>query len=189
MLSDNLLWLNVVAIVPIAIIGSLLHFAYDWSGHNRVVAVFGAVNESYWEHIKIAFWPVTVWFIVQFALGGWAIPGFVPAATIALYAIPVAMIAIVFGYKRITRRNVLWMDIAAFFVTVGVSLVVFALIAGELDASGWTIALSVLFLIVLGAAFTAYTIAPPAEPNLFVDPLNDRYGLDAHPDGERVDDR
>ncbi len=182
MLTENLLWLNVLAIVPITIVGSLLHFAFDWSGHNRIVAVFGAVNESYWEHIKIAFWPLMAWFIVQFAIGGWAIPGFVPAATIALYAVPVTMIAIVFGYKRLARRNVLWMDIVAFLATVAVSLIVFALIAGELDASGWTIALSVFFLIVLGIAFAAYTIAPPEEPDLFVDPLNERYGLDAHPD-------
>lgn len=40
---------NLIAIIPLAIIGSLLHFVDDWSRHNRVVAVFAAVNESYWE--------------------------------------------------------------------------------------------------------------------------------------------
>ncbi|MCH6231243.1 DUF6512 family protein [Microbacterium sp. CFH 31415] len=182
MIENDLLWLNLVAIVPITIIGSLLHFAYDWSRHNRVVAVFAAVNESYWEDIKIAYWPVLVWFAVQFALGGWTVPGFVPAATIALYAIPVTMIAVVFGYKQLIRRNLLWIDILAFFLTVAVSLAVFALIATELAASGWTIGLSGLFLLVLGVAFTRYTLSPPEEPDVFVDPLNKRYGLHAHPD-------
>ena len=182
MTETDLLWLNLIAIVPITIIGSLLHFAYDWTGHNRVVAVFAAVNESYWEHIKIAFWPVLLWFAAQFALGGWAIPGFVPAATIALYSVPVTMIAVVFGYKSLTRRNVLWVDILAFFVTVAVSLSVFALVATELAASGWTIGLGVVFFLVLGIAFARYTLTPPDEPDLFIDPLNDRYGLDAHPD-------
>ena len=42
------------AVIPLIVVGSVLHFAYDWSGHHRVVAVFAAVNESYWEHIKIA---------------------------------------------------------------------------------------------------------------------------------------
>src|SRR5690606_8039947 len=99
--ADALIWLNAIAILPLSLVGSLLHFAYDWSRHNRFVAVFAAVNESYWEHIKIAFWPVLVWFIVLFALGGWSIPGFVPAATIALYSVPVIMIAIVFVYKAV----------------------------------------------------------------------------------------
>lgn len=180
--ADGLIWLNVIAILPLSIVGSLLHFAYDWSKHNRFVAVFAAVNESYWEHIKIAFWPVLVWFIVLFALGGWSIPGFVPAATISLYSVPVIMITIVFVYKAVARRNVLWIDIAAFFVTIGLALMIFALVAVELDASGWTIAISVILLVPLGVAFARYTHTPPDEPDLFIDPLNRRYGLEAHPD-------
>lgn len=180
--AENLIWVNAIAILPLSAVGTLLHFAYDWSKHNRVVAVFASVNESYWEHIKIAFWPVLLWVVTLFALGGWRIPGFVPAATIALYTVPVTMIAVVFVYKSFTRRNVLWLDILAFFATIAVALMVFALIASELLASGWTIALSVLFLIALGVAFARYTLVPPAEPDLFIDPLNERYGLDAHPD-------
>lgn len=179
---DTLVWLNAVAILPISIIGSLLHFAYDWSGHHRVVAVFAAVNESYWEHIKIAFWPVLLWFAALFALGGWQIPGFVPATAIALYSVPVTMIAIVFGYKAIARKNVLWIDILSFFVTVAVALLIFALTATELAASGWSIALSLVFLMILGIAFARFTHRPPAEPDFFIDPLNKRYGLEAHPD-------
>lgn len=180
--ADALIWLNAIAILPLSLVGSLLHFAYDWSKHNRFVAVFAAVNESYWEHIKIAFWPVLVWFIVLFALGGWSIPGFVPAATIALYSVPVIMIAIVFVYKAVVRKNVLWIDIAAFFVTIGLALMIFALVAAELDASGWTIAISVILFVPLGVAFARYTHAPPDEPDLFIDPLNMRYGLEAHLD-------
>lgn len=179
---DTLMWLNTIAILPLSLLGTLLHFVYDWSRHNKFVAIFAAVNESYWEHIKIAFWPVLVWFLALFAMGGWHIPGFVPAATIALYAVPVTMVAIVFGYKSITRRNILWLDILSFFVTVGFALIIFTLIATELDASGWTIALSVLLLVPLGIAFARFTHTPPQEPDLFRDPLNERYGLDAHPD-------
>ena len=187
MTPEQLLWLNLAAILPLAVLGSLLHFAYDWSRHHRVVAVFAAVNESYWEHIKIAFWPVLLFFGAQFALGGWRIPGFVPAATVALYSIPVTMIAVVFLYKRITRRNILWIDIFVFFLTIGLALIIFALLAVELDASGWTIGLSAVFLLVLGSAFARYTVSPPQEPDIFVDPLNSKYGLEAHPDSRKVD--
>ncbi len=168
--------------MPLGVFGSLLHFAYDWSKHRRHVALFAAVNESYWEQIKIAFWPILLFLAVQFAAGGWRIPGFVPAATIALYSVPVAMVATVFTYKRLTRRNVLWIDILAFFLTIAVSLVTFALIASELLASVWAVVLSGCFLLPLLLAFVNYTFSPPQEPDLFVDPLNARYGLDAHPD-------
>ena len=29
-------------------------------------------------------------------------------------------------------------------------------------------------------AFGTYTLRPPAEPDFFIDPTNQRYGLDAH---------
>lgn len=43
-----------VDIVCICIIGTLLHFLYEFSGGNLLVAMFSATNESIVEHIKIA---------------------------------------------------------------------------------------------------------------------------------------
>ena len=38
--------------------GTLLHFLFDWSDEILVVALFSAVNESIWEHIKLLFYPM-----------------------------------------------------------------------------------------------------------------------------------
>ena len=37
--------------------GSGLHFAFDWSAGWPPLALIAAVNESIWEHLKLAFWP------------------------------------------------------------------------------------------------------------------------------------
>jgi hypothetical protein len=170
------LWMT----LPLFAIGTLLHFLYEWTGEKRFIAHVAAVNESYWEHIKIAFWPLFIYYAVMFFAGGHQLPGFVPAATIALYAVPVAMIALVFGYKRLTGRNILWLDILVFLITIVASLAVFVLLCSELAASGLTIGLATAFLAVLLFAFTTYTLWPPAEPDFFKDPLNELYGLAAH---------
>ena len=171
-------------IVPIGIVGSLLHFAFDWSKHNRFVAVFAAVNESYWEHIKIAVWPTFLMHTVLFAVDGFRYPSFLPAATISLYAIPITMVGIVFLYKFFLKRNVLWIDIATFFVVILVSQVIFTSLLVDISPSISTIILSSLFLIALLSAFLVFTLHPPKEPDVFVDPLNLKYGLQAHPDIE-----
>ena len=169
-------------ILPLGILGSLLHFLFDWTHHNRIAAVFGAVNESYWEHIKIAVWPVALLQLVLFAAGGWRQPSFVPAATIALYAVPVSMIGLVFLYKRLTRRNVLGLDIAVFLLVIGIAQTVFVLVLTEL-AAGWaTIVVAAAFLVALVASFLWFTLHPPEEPDVFIDPIARTYGLDAHPD-------
>ena len=167
-------------IAPLVIVGSLLHFAYDWSGHNRFVAVFGAVNESYWEHVKIAVWPIVVLQIVLFALGGYRYPSFLPAATISLYSIPVGMIGIVFVYKGIAKRNVLWIDIAAFAVIVCLSQVIFIGILEQLRPDTITVVIAAIYLAGLLTAFLRFTLRPPAEPDVFIDPLTRKYGLAGH---------
>src|SRR5690606_22610225 len=106
-------------IVPLIIIGSLLHFLYDWVGEKRWAAILGAVNESYWEHIKIAVWPVVLLQVVLFALGGHRYPAFMPAATVAIYSLPISMIGLVWRDKAGTQRNILWLDI----VVVGMGIV------------------------------------------------------------------
>src|SRR5690606_4783951 len=90
-------------ILPLIVLGSLLHFLYDWTGGQRWAAVMGAVNESYWEHIKIAIWPVVLLQATLFALGGYQYTAFIPAATVAIYSLPVSMIGIVWLYKALTK--------------------------------------------------------------------------------------
>ena len=48
------MWFLIISVIIISIVGTLSHFLYDISNHNRIVGLFSAVNESTWEHIKIA---------------------------------------------------------------------------------------------------------------------------------------
>ncbi|MFC5338870.1 DUF6512 family protein [Leucobacter denitrificans] len=171
-------------IIPLGVIGSVLHFTFDWSRHNRFAAVFSAVNESYWEHIKIAIWPVVLLQIVLFAAGGYRIPSFIPSATIALYSLPISMLGLVFLYKLVTKRNVLWLDIASFFMIIAIAQTLFVLVLEQLDPSWATITLAGCFLVGILLAFLRFTLRPPEEPDVFIDPLNKKYGIDAHPDYE-----
>lgn len=45
--------------------GTLLHFLYDLTGQSVVAAPFSAVNESTWEHMKLLFFPMFVFALVQ----------------------------------------------------------------------------------------------------------------------------
>ena len=47
-------------------VGTLLHFVYEWTGGNPLIAAFCAVNESTWEHMKLLFVPFFLFTMVQF---------------------------------------------------------------------------------------------------------------------------
>ena len=44
-------------ILAVAILGSLNHFLYDWTGGSSLAALFCPINESPWEHLKLLFFP------------------------------------------------------------------------------------------------------------------------------------
>ena len=45
-----LLW-ELAGIIFIVVLGSVLHFAFEWSGRWTPIAPIAAVNESVWEHL------------------------------------------------------------------------------------------------------------------------------------------
>lgn len=54
----------VIGYIVVTILGTLLHFVYEWSNRNRIVGLFSAVNESTWEHMKLAFFPMLLFSLV-----------------------------------------------------------------------------------------------------------------------------
>ena len=48
------------------ILGILLHFTYELSNKNMLVAAFSAINESVWEHLKLLFFPMLLTTIIGY---------------------------------------------------------------------------------------------------------------------------
>lgn len=51
--------------ILIAIIGTLFHFMYKWTGENVFLAFLWPVNESIFEHLKMFFFPVMLVSLIQ----------------------------------------------------------------------------------------------------------------------------
>lgn len=95
-----LLW-EVGAFVWIMLAGSALHFIYELSGFNPVAAVFGSVNESTWEHLKLFFWPGLVFALVQHAFVKEFAHNYWWAKAAALAATPLGVIVSFYFYLGI----------------------------------------------------------------------------------------
>ena len=61
-LSTNI-W-QLIGFAVTCILGVLLHFLYEWT-NITILSIFSCVNESTWEHMKIAFWPMFLFAIIQ----------------------------------------------------------------------------------------------------------------------------
>lgn len=45
---------------------SILHFTYEWSGNSKIVGYFSPVNESLWEHLKLGYFSLTFFILIEF---------------------------------------------------------------------------------------------------------------------------
>ena len=169
-----------IGIVLIATIGTLLHFAYEWSHHNKQVAIFAAVNESTWEHIKICMTATLLWSIYELSIYGFNNGNYIFAKSICLLTIILLIPIIFYSYTFFTKKSILIVDIICFLITVICSQLVFRYIINIINYSSIFNYIS-LFLIIIELFLCFYLTYYPMKDFIFKDPITKKYGLDGHP--------
>ena len=158
------------------VLGSLLHFLYDWTGESVAVAPFAAVNESTWEHMKLLFFPALIFTLFQARYFGkeyasyWWIK--LLGTGCALVLIPVLF----YTYNGAFGKSPDWLNVFFFLLAAagGYALEGWFFTEKVIDWQGSVFPVS-LFL-VLVVAFVVFTFIPPTLP-LFIDPLTGTYGI------------
>ena len=180
MLSDwmrRALW----GTVFVTIAGSALHFAFDWAGRPLWLAWLAAVNESVWEHLKLAFWPSLALAAWLFLLAGRRKAGYWAIEGLCLPVAPILIVAIFYSYTALLGGNRLWLDIATFFVAVAAQQFLSARLHQGLRPGKFAKRIGLALLALTTAAFLLLTYVPPDLP-LFIDSRNGLAGIEAGAD-------
>lgn len=150
-----------------AVLGTLLHFVYEWSNYNLLVSYFAPVNESTWEHLKLLFFPTLLLGIIEYLMFGKYYSNFITAKTIGLFAGLLFIVVFFYTYTGIIGTNFLWMDILTFLLSVllcnGLS---YYLIIYTKTGNHTTNILCICLLFVLTSIFILFTNHWP-DINLF----------------------
>ena len=109
----------------VSILGTLAHFFYDWSNQNTIIGLFTPVNESTWEHMKLLFFPMLIYYIIinyKIQKTNPIISSTYPLSIlIGTIAIPV----IYYTYTSILGFHLLFLDILTFYLSVLISFYCF----------------------------------------------------------------
>lgn len=162
----------------ICVLGTLLHFTYEWSHHKKIVAIFSAVNESTWEHTKIALVPFFAWSLIdQFSYG--LNPNYFIAKGLGILIILFLMPSLYYGYILFFKKHNLVYDIISFYLVIFASQ-----LAGEyilsLNSLATELSYASLIIILITLINTLIFTFYPRKNFLFKDPITKSYGLDAH---------
>ena len=149
--------------------GTILHFLYDWTGGSVLIAPFSGINESTWEHMKLLFWPLFLFALVQRLFfmeqeNFWCVK-------LAEILLGLALIPVLFyTYNGVFGKSPDWINIAIFYFTTGLVFRFewWAFKQDRLKCRYPPLAFAVICLI--GVTFVMFTFAPPRIP-LFRNPI------------------
>lgn len=89
------------AFFVINLFAGALHFAFELSNFTEWVGIFGSVNESTFEHLKLYFWPALVFALVQHAYTRGGANNFWWGKGLAILVTPLALMVAFYFYLGI----------------------------------------------------------------------------------------
>ncbi len=165
------LW-QIVGFVFVGVAGVLLHFLFDWTGESVFVTPFSAVNESIWEHMKLLFFPMFLFAIVEnkfFKEAFWCTK--ITGILTGVVLMPILYYTIngVFGPTSD------WINIAIFFVSTATAFLLETQRFKKGKKCNYP-GIAMIILCMIALLFVVLTFAPPHIP-LFQDPITGGYGI------------
>lgn len=171
-----LVW-ELAGVVFTVMAGALLHFVYEWSGGSPLAAAFSAVNESTWEHMKLLFFPLFLFSVVQVCVMGRNYPNFLAVRAVSILTGLVLIPVLFYTYTGVLGRSVDWVNIALFFLAaLGAFLLDFRLLRRSRISAPWQQILGLIVLWALAFCFVWCTFHP-VELALWRDPVTGGYGV------------
>ena len=175
--KDKFIKAQIIVIFFSLILGTLLHFTYEWSGRNLFVASFSAVNESVWEHLKLAFFPMIIAAIIEYFFVKDEVNNYIEAKTIGIFTAISFIVVLFFTYSGIIGTSIIVIDILIFIASIILGeYVAYKLMKREDESTYITEILSIIILVFLLICFIVFTYLPP-EVNLFRDVMKGVYGI------------
>ncbi len=166
-----------LAIPFLFLIGSLIHFLYEFSNENFFIGLISPINESIWEHTKLSLYPLIIYWIIFYLFNSNDINKnnyfFALLVTLITYIILIPMLY--YFYTGSFGFQILFVDILILLISLALSHFIGIHIYNNSNIN-LEYKISVFIIILILLLYILLTINPPELP-LFYDKSSDSYGL------------
>ena len=175
-MRKNLLIWQVGGLTFTAVIGTILHFLFQWVGID-FFASFSAVNESTWEHMKLVFIPSFIFAIIQSLFVKGEFKGFWLIKLIGIFFGTLLIPILFYTIKGSFGEPSAIVNILIFFLSVGAEYFVELFLFNNINSKlSFVNGISFVILLVVLLLFIVFSFYPPKVP-LFLDPVTNKYGI------------
>ncbi len=157
-------------------LGTLLHFIFDWTGQNIVAALFSAVNESIWEHMKLLYFPMLIFTFIESRYFAREYKNFWCAKAVGFLSGIATIPLLYYTYTGAFGVRTDWFNVLIFFIAAAISYFVETKIIKNSRECFISPTVSKIFIVALGVLFIVFTFLTPKIP-IFRDPLDSTYGF------------
>lgn len=169
-------FLSVVGFFVISIIGTLLHFTFELSQQNLIVATFSAVNESVWEHLKIAIMPTFLWTICELFILKYRPDNLWTALIIKITVIMISIVSLFYLSVLILGTHNTIISVIIFYISVLLGQIVGNYVLNYNKVNNNIEEISKYLVIILFLLFVIFTFIPP-KADIFKDEATQTYGV------------
>lgn len=153
-----------------------LRFAYDLSGGSALGILFGAVNESVWEHVKIYSIAYMGWGVLQLLWLKTPFRPYVAAKCAGLYLLMGGTAAFSYINTALIGSQNLWTGSLTAFTVVAAAQAVSLKLSTDWKRAAEYFAPALMLLMLYYVMFFSFTVFPP-RLGLFRDPLTGGFGV------------
>lgn len=166
-----------IGVLIIVSFGTTLHFWFEWTDYWKPIALIAAVNESTWEHFKMAFWPGLFFALIEYPFLKNETNNFFVAKFAGLLAMPLITMILFYGYTSLIGTHILWADVIVFILSiVGGQWVSLNVLMWKKDLRQSVNNLAIAGLLVMVLAFSLLSYYP-LKNFLFSHPGTGEYGI------------
>lgn len=168
--------LILISIPFLFVLGSLLHFAYDFTKQNKLVGIFTPVNESIFEHSKLLLYPLILFWGVGYIFfkNIIEIDSYFFAMLISTIISIITMISFYYTYKEIIGNEYMWIDIFDLLLSLFVGQVVANHVYEYSNGIPLIASILVVLFIVIGYIYLTFK---PFKTPFFFDKKSKTYGI------------
>jgi len=167
---------EIAGVFWIIIVGALLHFVYEWSNNSTIVGMIAPVNESVWEHMKLGYWSVVLFLIIEYLFIGKYVNGLFISKALGILTLEIFIVVVFYSYTSITKEPIFLIDLGTYIVGAMLcQLVSYNILMSRkfsrFDNIGKVILITIGIILIL---FTFYT----PKFDIFRDRSTGKYGID-----------
>lgn len=167
-MNKKLRFYTIIGVIFVSIVGSILHFAYDFLGQNFFVGLFTPTSESTWEHMKLFFFSNLLYVPIFYYALKQKYPCALTASLSGVLAGTFIIPVLFYTYSGILGFNTAIIDILIFYFGAFVSLITANKLSKDNSVCTYSLTI-ILAVIVLAFLFLIFSYNPP-NLGIFAEP-------------------